>query len=338
MTYAPTSPGKARTRWELRTEWDTFFGAAERYAGVLGKEGLAVYRSLAEAQRERVPALSPGANDAQTYGKRFRITQIMETLARVSRDVEALVAIKKRDLSSAWNFLQIAEIYREARKHDLALEWAERGLKTFPQRTDTRLREFLAAKYHRRRRHDDAMAFVWTGFCEAPYLEQYRNLKSHAGRTGAWPAWREKALARIREGLAAVRTEAVPRKAGWVSPTRADHSGLVRIFLWEKDIEAAWPEAKAGGCASDLWFELANKREKEHPEDALPIFQARIEPTLQRKHNDAYRKAIGLLRKIRALMVRLGRGGEFLSYVESVRLAHKPKRNFMKLLETEKWR
>ena len=108
--------------------------------------------------------------------------------------LEALVAIKSRDLSSAWNFLQIAETYREAREYDLALEWAERGLKAFPQRTDARLREFLATEYHRRRRHDDAMALVWTGFCEAPYLEQYRNLKSHAERAGAWPAWREKAL------------------------------------------------------------------------------------------------------------------------------------------------
>ena len=182
------------------------------------------------------------------------------------------------------------------------------------------------------------MALVWTGFCEAPYLEQYRNLKSHAERAGAWPAWREKALERIREGLAAAPTEAISRKAGWGSPSSADHSELVRIFLWEKDIEAAWREAKAGGCTSDLWFELASKRENEHPEDALPVFQARFEPTLQRKHNEAYREAVGLLRKARALMVRLGRGGEFVSYLESVRLANKPKRNFMKLLDAEKWR
>ena len=49
-------------------------------------------------------------------------------------------------------------------------------------------------------------------------------------------------------------------------------------------------------------------------------------------------EAIGLLRKVCALMVRLGRAGEFASYLESVRLAHKPKRNFMKLLAGEKWR
>jgi hypothetical protein len=39
----------------------------------------------------------------------------METLARRSGDVEAIVAVKKRDLSSAYDYLQIAETYRQAR-------------------------------------------------------------------------------------------------------------------------------------------------------------------------------------------------------------------------------
>jgi len=331
----PEALAKRLFEWELRTDWDTFFGTAERYAGVLGKKGLAVYRTLAEAQWERVPALLPGRSDAQTYGKRFRITHVMETLARRSRDVEALVAIKKRDLSSAWAYLQIAETYRQAGKRDLALEWAERGLKAFPQRTDARLREFLAAEYHRRKRHDEAMALAWSEFAESPGLGQYRSLKGHADRTDAWPAWREKALATLREGIAKAKTNAHRIRGGWSA--RADHSELVRIFLWEKDIEAAWQEAKAGGCTSDLWLDLAAKREKEHPEDALPVYQGQVEPTLQRKHNEAYREAIGFLRKVRALMVRLGREDAFASYLESVRVAHKPKRNFMKLLEGEKW-
>ena len=324
--------------WELRTDWDTFYGAAERYAGVLGKEGLALYRGLAEDQWERVPALSPGAKDVQTYGKRFRITHIMETLARVSGDVEALVAIKRRDLSSAWAHVEIAEIYRQARKHDLALEWAERGLQAFPLRTDARLGEFLMTEYHRRKRHEDAMAIAWAGFAEMPFLSQYQSLKGHADRNDTWPAWREKALARLRAGPARPEAGVNARTQRWGAPAREDHSELVRIFLWEKDIEAAWREAKAGGCASDLWLELAVKREKSHPEDALPVYRDRIAPTLGRKHNEAYREAIGLLRKVRVLMVRLGRAGEFASYLESVRLAHKPKRNFMKLLAGEKWR
>jgi hypothetical protein len=36
-------------------------------------------------------------------------------------------------------------------------------------------------------------------------------------------------------------------------------------------------------------------------------------------------------------MIRLGREADFAAYVSSVRAAHKPKRNFMKLLDREGW-
>ena len=271
------------------------------------------------------------ANDPEKYGKRFRITHIMETLARQTGDVEAVVAVKKRDLSLAYHYLQIAETYKDARKHDLALEWAERGVKAFPERTDSRLREFLAEEYHRRKRHDEAMALIWAEFAESPILDQYKKLKAHAQRIDQWESWREKALDYLRSEIARAKDQRQRNRWPWYH--QADHSDLVRIFLWEKDEEAAWREAQEGGCSNDLWLELAAKRDKDHPEDALPIYQRQIEPTLDRKNNEAYAETIGLLRKVRELMVRLERKDEFTNYLEKVRAAHKPKRNFMKLLD-----
>lgn len=46
---------------------------------------------------------------------------------------------------------------------------------------------------------------------------------------------------------------------------------------------------------------------------------------------------MGLLRQIRELMVRVVPVNEFRRYVGSVRAAHKPKRNFMQLLDQAKW-
>lgn len=66
-------------------------------------------------------------------------------------------------------------------------------------------------------------------------------------------------------------------------------------------------------------------------------YQRQIEPTLSGKNNEAYREAIGLLRKVRELMLRLGREAEFAPFLHSVRAAHKPKRNFMKLLDHARW-
>ncbi len=322
--------------WELRTDWDTFYGASRTYAHVLGRKGLAVYRALAEAEWAKVPPLRPGGKegDQERYG-RFRITHIMETLAEQSGDVEALVAVKERDLSAAYDYLEIAEIYKKARKHDLALEWAERGLQAFPKHTDHRLREFLADEYHRRKRHDEAMALVWLNFEEHPGLEMFQDLKSHADRARSWPHWRERALASLRAEAKKTARDNGKGRYTW-GPAR-DRSQLVRIFLWEKDVETAWQEAREGGCSDDLWMELGAKREKDHPEDALWVHQRQVPLTLDRKNKDAYREAVQLLRAIRGLMVRLGRGAEFEPYLASVRAAHKAKRNFMKLLDHAKW-
>ena len=175
------------------------------------------------------------------------------------------------------------------------------------------------------------MALIWAEFTESPALEQYKKLKDHAQRIDQWESWREKALDYLRSEIARAKDHRQGNRRPWYH--RADHSELVRIFLWEKDVEAAWREAQEGGCSNDLWLELAAKRDKDHPEDALPIYQRQIEPTLDRKNNEAYAETINLLRKVRELMVRLERKEEFTNYLDKVRAAHKPKRNFMKLLD-----
>ena len=317
--------------WEMTSQWDIFHGAARTHASVLGAKGLATYRRLAEAVWARVPTLAPGDKRDSFEHKRFAITSIMETLADLSGDVKQQVAVRSRDLSNAYDFLQIAEVYRQAGQHDKAMEWAENGVKAFPEQTDRRLREFLADEYHRRRRHDGAMALIWNEFSEEPSLETYQLLKRHADRAKRWPGWREDALTAIRERIAEAKSKR--RRSDFGSWNRADHSDLVRIFLWEKDVEAAWQEAEAGGCSGDLWMELAAKREKEHPADAVAIYQREVEHLIDGKNNSAYEAAMRLLRKIARLMARLDRTTEFPSYLTGVRARHKPKRNLMRLLD-----
>lgn len=314
--------------WELNSPWEVFYGAAETYKNVLGKKGLAVYSELAQAEWERLPELKPGSDDHEKWGtKRFRITGMMESLARQTGDVEELVRVKSRDLSSPYCFLKIAEAYRKARKFGKALSWAERGVKSFPKRPDSRLLEFLAGEYRRAKRHGEAMDQIWAIFTDSPGLDNYKLLKTHADKTGAWPAWREKALSYIRERFEEEKAERGKERWGWFKP---DNSALVEIFLWEKDIEAAWRVAQKDGCRNNLWLELAKKREKDFPQDALGVYQRMIEPTIEQK---AYKEAVSHIKKVSALMERLGRKEEFSEHLDSIRAVHKRKRNFIKLLE-----
>ncbi|HEX5480993.1 MAG TPA: SWIM zinc finger family protein [Terriglobia bacterium] len=318
--------------WELRSEWDVFLGAVERYAAVLGVAGLEAYRKLAEAEWSKVPERRPGSRESGGYGGRFRIRLIMENLARLSGDIEALVEVMARDLSSAYYFFKIAETYQEAKKYDKALEWAERGLKAFPERTDPRLREFVAEEYHRCKRHEDAMQLIWANFLDHTELDPYKDLEKHARKAGAWDAWRERALAEIRRQIAA-SGKRVSREGQFAGYYDAGRSLLVRIFLYEKDAESAWREAKEGGCSTPLWLELAKLREKDHPKDAIPIYLGHVEPTLSFKNNNAYTEAVRLLRQAGALMAQVGQQEDFVNQLTLIRAKHRPKRNFIKLLD-----
>jgi uncharacterized Zn finger protein len=340
---APPDPENLAQRLfdsEMADEWDTFSGSAALYADVLGQRGLALYRRLAEAEWAKVPALAPGETATDRYGKRFRITAIMERLAHHSGDVEEVVAVKSRDLSTPYAFLQIAALYKESGDTDRALAWAERGWAAFTNdRSDERLRHFLADAYHERGRHDDAMRLAWQAFSDHPGFEAYRELKRHADRARAWKAWREKALACIHERIVAAARQRRERTKGMLSwqPEWSDHSVLVEIFLWERDVDGAWREAKTAGCSPRLWLALAEKRAKAHPLEAVAIYQAHIGRLLAATSAHAYQEAIDYARKTRDLLTELGQAGVFAAYAQELRSTHRRKRNFIKLLDQAGW-
>jgi uncharacterized Zn finger protein len=331
----PAELARRLFQWELHSDFDVFYGAAARYAKILGARGMKVYRELAEAEWEKVPART-ARHDRSDWGRHFRITHIMESLAQASGDIDELVAVMSRDLSSAYSYLKIAEVYREARRHDNALLWAEKGLKAFPERTDARLREFAAEEYHRRRRHDDAMKLMWAEFSERPFAETWKTLEKHAKKAGAWPEWRERALAEIRVRIAKAkektRGQARPR---WMQ-TDDDHSVLVEIFLYEGKAEDAWREAGVGGCSDSLWLRLAANREKEHPEDAAPVYFKYAEAGVAATSNGRYEDPVNLLARAAAVMKRLGRSAEFVRHLEALRAKYRIKRNFIKLVEQKR--
>lgn len=102
-------------------------------------------------------------------------------------------------------------------------------------------------------------------------------------------------------------------------------------------MEEAWGEAGRGGCSETLWFELARKREAEHPADAIPIYQRRIDAEVSSGSNRGYEAAVRLLPRVRDLYSRADReAGEFAQYVAALRDTYRRKRNFIKLLDASR--
>ena len=334
--------------WAIHSDWETLIDGAERYADVLGEAGLARYRALAEEVWDHVPELANANRDDHT-GSRFRITYIMEALAKLSGSVEEQVAIKARDLTYAYHYVQIVELLAEAGRFEEALEWAERGLGAFPDRTDVRLATSPRESFT-----------VWVA-TSTRYLssgpssrndQTSRRTSSFTAmrpRAGTWAEHREEALKLMRglealarsAGTSATGGHVLSRPAAWRAPRGYDEhpesSELVRVLLWENDAEAAWAQANTGGCSTSLWMQLAALREKEHPADTIPIYQDEVEREIAGKTNRDYEAAVATMRKVRALMGKVGRGDEFPGYAAHVRALHKAKRNLMKLFDNEGW-
>lgn len=309
---------------QMTSETNFYLDDAERYADVLGEEGLACYRKLAEAEWKRVL-------EADEVDKDDPITHIMETLAALSGDVEALVEIKKEYLSTPGDYLDIAKVYQNAGQAESALEWAERGVKAFPD--DMRIWDFLIDEYSRRGRYEDALEYAWKAFMGRSNLGQYQQLKTLADPVGKWPELREKALSVIRERI----VERRPRQVFTSWSDTFNRSPLVEIYLWENDAESALAEARQGGCSRELWLQLAGRLEETHPEDAIAIYKTQIEDQIEETNNYAYEAAVCLLQKLGRLMIRCERKDEFKGYRESLRKTYFRKRNFVKLLESTRW-
>jgi uncharacterized Zn finger protein len=304
---------------------EIFYGAAGAYADVLRDDGLAEYRRLAQEEWAELPRL--GAEDERSWSSgRFRLTQIMLTLADLSGDVDTVVAVLAHDQSSAYQFVKIAETLQGAKRHDEALEWALRGL-SLHGFGDHRLVGLVAEEHHRAGRPDQAVDVLWSAYEGLPGVETYQRLVEHARRAGLWQDRHERALALLRERIASK----TPARYG------PDNSALVAVLLLDGNSEQAWIEAQAGGCRRDQWLELARLREAEHPEDALPIWREEVDREIGAMNNQSYANAVVTIERVGRLMSAAGRGDQFAPYVTGVREAHRRKRNLMKLFAECGW-
>ena len=312
-----------------------FENATTRYADTLGPQGIAEYQRLADKEWARLPGAEPDADDYEMKSRVSNITRIMETLAEQSGDIDKLVAVKARDLSAVHDYLEIARIYKEAGRDDDALKWAEEGAKKPSDYHSSELHEFLADEYLSRNRPNDAMNLVWAGFSDDSDLDTYQRLYKYADRIGQWPVWRKEALALLHERIENGQRRKKPKRQYW--EPREDGSVLVEVLLWEGDPETAWREARTYGCSDTLLLQLAGRREKEHPEDAVVIYKQGVEELLGYANNARYEQAVNMLRRIGRVMKRIDKRDEFRTYLAEVREKNKRRPNLMKMMDQTRW-
>lgn len=322
---APPDPRRLGVRlveFELKSDWEWFLRAAERYRDVLGEDGLAAYRGRLEREWETLPALPPEQKRPflRSYdSRRATVTFLRESLARAEGNVDELVSVLARNLSSPYQFCRIADTLEQAGREREALVWLERAIAAFPPAGDSQLRSRAIRAYRRDGQDADAVELARRAFGAEPSANTYAELRVATGDFRE-PGLQEMALARLRE-LTVV----------------GGRSHAVRAQLDDGNIEGAWRDAEEGGCTPALWHTLADARRAEHPEDALGVYHRLLEGALEHSHVGAYEEAIDLLHEIRASLELAGRGPEFQVELDRIRTAQRRRPKLLAMIAGQGW-
>lgn len=291
------------------------------YQTVLGTTGLEQYQALAQTAFDLFDTSSEDLYST-TYS---RVSRILIELAELRGDVDGIIAIKAKNLSYSGAYLQIAEILTENQRHAEALQWAEQGLRAFPERTDNGLRDFLVGIYLSSTRNAEAVHLTWLQFEERPYLFTYQKLRSVAAPLGMWLEQRTKALNHL--------AHVIEEEAKNFRSQQPNTSRQVEIALWEEDADAAWNALNQGECPQNLHIQVARAVEEKRPNDALSIYLPMISSLVTQTNNRAYEQAIALIERVQIVMRQQGKHNQFLAYMVEWKLNFKRKINFIKMLD-----
>ena len=296
---------------ELESDFDTFHGAAGLYADVLGEAGLVEYRRLAVKAWEKIPQRSGGAGDDLEFsGGHYRLQHMLDVFAEREGDVDARIALRTRDLSSPWHYLELAEFCLAQGRAEEALRRAEEGMWIFEDKPDERLVLFATGLLSKVGRKTEAEAHLWRFFEKEPSQELYARLRKLGGDTA-----RERA---VRFLVTRLTTTQPARRDGLAEL-------LVRILVGEKIFAAAWTAARTYKVELHVQEDLARASEAAHPREALEVYAERVEQLVR---NSGYAEAAKLI----ARMARLRNAAEQSAYVAELKSRFVRKRNFMKLL------
>jgi len=311
----PDPVGLARDLFtrEMESDFETFNGAVTLYADVLGKKGLAEYRRLATEAWAKLPALTGKSRERENFDDQYDwLIDILDVFAQRERDVEARIALRAKNLSSPWRYLQLAEFCRARGRNAEALRHAEEGLWVFEDgRPDERLVVFVTELLAETGRKSDAEAHLWRLFEKDPSVEHYARLRKLGGT-----AARDRAIAFLK----------VHAEKNKLNRRRYPAETLIHIMMREKMLDAAWEVVHSHTVAMDTKVELARSSEATHPHEAATVYVARIDELVL--SGNGYEEAAKLVKRLAGLR----NAAEQKTYVATLRERFARRRSFVKLL------
>ncbi len=304
----------------------------ERYAVVLGKKGLNLIRQRVEVGWNQLSPVLTYSDWSRRPSSAHKTQQLMESLVRQSGDVDELVRVMSKDLSSGVRYHEIADRLVEAGRLEEALALAEQGVERHKQDPYGGLHMLMTELMGKLGRQEDVLRTSWTGFETSPNINSWNVLRSDAQAANEWPVWRDKAIALLRENIeppAGKRSDA--RTIEYISSCRAL---LPNVLLQEGFLDKAWKQAKKTGATSAVWLQLAFEMEEALPLEAMGIYYAEgVELAKYASNVRQNEEAFVLLERAGDMAAKAGEQDRFSLLLDDLASKLAWNRGFLKLLK-----
>lgn len=296
----------AKQLYGLQTsdEWGLF--PVADYWKALGETGQPEYARMIAAELEKLPP-KPAPNSPHD-SEHFYIRQRAADYARVARDFELLMRVLQWDLSNGRAFIKIIEACREFKREREALQWAERGVKNFPD--EARLRDALAGCLAEAGLQEEALEQYWAAFITEADETHWDALK-HAARKH-WPVWRKKALDTLSG-----------QPDGYAAGQR------VRLLMHDGDLDGALTEARARRIDPETLLRLAQRIESRDGNAAGELYLRVAQSLTERLDYKQYPLFARYMQRVARLLPESDWHGWFDSFVTQ----HRRKTRLMELLK-----
>ena len=109
--------------------------------------------------------------------------------------------------------------------------------------------------------------------------------------------------------------------------------GLSRSCCGRATSTTRGPRRAGSGCRRGTLLALAHRSEEARPDDALAVYRQEVAALFAVTDKRVYADVVDLLRRIRALMSRLGMEADFAAYAAEVRAADARRPAFLALFD-----
>lgn len=290
--------------WMIRFQFedqDFFEVDPVAYAGALGEAGLAAYRG----------AIASHANDEDSFAARYA----RERLAILDGDTDAIVALLGGDLTSAYQFIRVAQAMAELGRDDDVLDWATRGITQTSGWQTKELYDLACSVYTKRSVPLEVLRLRRAQHERMPSLTTYTTLRTAAQHLDVWETERDAARTALRN---------------------RDRRSYIDALVSDNDTDLAWQAAIAGPAdelVGDQWLRLAKTREAQNPGDALIVYLRVVDEILETTDRRAYASAVRVLREARTVAASTSDPDAFNQHIAQLRQQHRRRPTLIAVLD-----